>query len=323
MKRRPKGVSVVIIHAFVYSVSLEVNNTATSFEDFSSFFAPLNPQASNSSESTLTRLQNLADSLPTQIYDKNGNLIPLNTSQPPMSFFEIDTPVVATTSANTITRTVPIFHRENVDWSTVTLTSILKKIVPEEAFIEQPTDAAESLDMIETNVNIMDALDTKDHVQEQFQCVFNQVELKLLDRDQLTAIAKHFNISSDQSDYKIEHELLTNVFKSASKRNAAKNSVSKEKISWTEENEGLLLKIYEELRAEKHKVDQKLLQLLSNNNAPASNTSSTPSLKRGHGASDRGLWAVLTDQFRQTAKFHVSVSECRNKLIILKRLKTH
>lgn len=309
----------------MYINYLETNNTSSSYEDYSSFFAPINPQTSNTtstSESTLIRLQNLADSLPTQIYDRNGNLVALNTSQPPMSFFEIDTTGGASKIVNATMRAVPIFQREHVNWGTVTLTSILKKIVPEEAFLSVKTseDDANKETTADTasTINTVNNSNTRDNTADTTYIVFNQLELRLLDKDQLTVLAKHFNISIDQSDTKIEQELLKSVYKSSVKRNIMKNAVSKEKISWTAENEGLLVKIYEELRGDKQKVDQKL-QMISGSHTSTCATS----LKRGNGASDRGLWAVLADQFKQAAKIHVSVSECRNKLVILKRLKTN
>lgn len=292
---------ILIIH-----ICLEV-----SFDDFSSFFSPIKPSTSTSS--TLDRLQSLADSLPNQIYDKNGNLIPLNSQNPPMSFFEMDNTLGKTSLAESV-KTVPIFEREGVDWSKVTLTSILKKIVPEETFLESEENQCE---IIEAKNN------TSDMSQTATSPIINNVrftmgELKLLDKEQLHSLAKHFGIkpTTIQTDHKIEQEILA-ACNEPYKRIIKKGTVSKDKISWTEENETLLVKLYDELRAEKHKADQKLHSLLSLTSA----NTSTNSLKRCKGSSERGLWAVLSDQMRLASKFHVSVSECRNKLIILKRLK--
>ena len=292
------------------------NDTKDSFIDkkekrsneFSNLFSHLSePQAESCS--SLSRLQSLADSLPTQIYDRNGNLIPLNMGQPPMNFFDLDTNNGNGITTNNIkcTSTLPIVQRENVDWSGVTLTSILKKIVPEEVFKENNEEITDTKDDSKT-------CPTSTSVTPEF-C---QVELKLLDKDQLHALAKHLNIPTDQTDFKIETAILSlNGSAKERKCNNPKNSVSKEKIAWTEENENLLMKLYEELRVEKHKVDQKLQSIT---HTPINGTSAT-SLKRGNGASDRGLWAVLGDRMRQASKFHVSVTDCRNKVVILKRLK--
>ena len=267
----------------------------------------------NSNSSTLDRLQSLADSLPTQIYDRNGNLIPLNSQNPPMSFFEMGNVTKNNTNLMENARTVPIFEREGVDWSKISLTSILKKIVPEEAFLhteistENNIVSNESSNKVITNVESTKISNVK----------FSMSELKLLDKEQLYSLAKHFNIKiSNQTDHKLEQEILAACSAEMHKR-TTKNPVSKEKLSWTEENENLVVKMYEELRIEKQKVDQKMQMLLANSN----NSGYTNSLKKCKGSSERGLWAVLTDKLRHASKFHVSVSECRNKLIILKRLK--
>lgn len=265
---------------------------------------------------TLSRLQSLADSLPTQIYDRHGNLIPLNTSKPPSSFFEIDTSRTLNNQQlqqqqQQQLKSVPIFHRDNVDWSRVSITSILKKIVPEEAFLKfQSQELTEDVNC--ENNNVID--DKKVPLN---NVTFNQNELRLLDRDQLHALAKHFRLSCDrQTDLKIENELIS-IFKleSEPKRPKKTEKVEPEKICWTEENESLLINLYEEVRLEKQKVDQKFATILGLSSVPLS------SLKRGNKASERGLWAVLADRMRLASKSHVSVSECRNKLIILKRLK--
>ena len=294
------------------------NNTKDSFieknEKRSSEFSNLFSHVSEPQEescSSLSRLQSLADSLPTQIYDRNGNLIPLNMGQPPMNFFDLDTNGNGINTNNIkFTSTLPIVQRENVDWSGVTLTSILKKIVPEEVF----KGDNEEITTQETKDDSKPSTTTSTSITPEF----GQVELKLLDKDQLHALAKHLNIPTDQTDFKIESAILS-LNGSAKERRCTnpKNSISKEKIAWTEENENLLMKLYEELRVEKHKVDQKLQSIT---HTPINGTSAT-SLKRGNGASDRGLWAVLGDRMRQASKFHVSVTDCRNKVVILKRLK--
>lgn len=281
---------------------------------------------SNSSTDTLTRLQNLADSLPNQIYDRHGNLIPLNTSQPPSSFFDLENNTKATMQQQS--KIVPIFHRENVDWSQVSITSILKKIVPEEAFLktEESMMPINTLE-IKDSVSIESSATNTSVVNNDSSCInvnFTQTELRLLDKDQLHSLAKHFRVSCDQTDLKIETELLTSHFNIQVKRQIKKKGekgVSQEKICWTEENENLLVKLYDNLRVEKQKTDQKLITLLSTGTRNISPSSSVQSLKRGNGASERGIWAVLADQMRQASKSHASVSECRNKLIILKRLK--
>ena len=77
--------------------------------------------------------------------------------------------------------------KENVDWSGVTLTSILKKIVPEEVFKEN-------------NEEITETKMTVKHVPLLHQLRPNSVklELKLLDKDQLrfSQTFKHFNRSN-------------------------------------------------------------------------------------------------------------------------------
>ena len=165
---------------------------------------------------TLTRLQNLANSLPTQIYDRHGNLIPLNTSQPPTSFFEMDSNSAnarnVTLNQQKISQTAPIFHRDNVDWRTISITSILKKIVPEEVFMKSEEESKKEefdydkkfLDSTSPSENVVDI-----HSQ---TVVFGQDELRLLDRDQLHALAKHFSVSCDLSDLKIEQKILKNQF---------------------------------------------------------------------------------------------------------------
>ena len=264
----------------------------------------------NSNLSTLDRLQSLADSLPTQIYDRNGNLIPLNSQNPPMSFFEMGNVTKNNTNLMENVKTVPIFEREGVDWSIISLTSILKKIVPEEAFLH--TEIRSENDLVSNSKVISNAESTKIS-----NVKFSMSELKLLSKEQLYSLAKHFNIKiSNQTDHKLEQEILVACSGEIHKR-TTKNLVSKEKLSWTEENENLVVKMYEELRIEKQKVDQKMQLLSANNNS----CGYTNSLKKCKGSSERGLWAVLTDKLRHASKFHVSVSECRNKLIVLKRLK--
>ena len=266
------------------------------------------------SASSSMRLQSLADSLPTQIYDRHGNLIPLNTSQPPMNFFDMDSTASHTTAKTTGT-TLPIFQRENVDWSKISLTSILKKIVPEEVFRAEHVKQDNVSE--DTTTNEVKRVNT----QSKSTPEFTQFELKLLDKDQLHALSKYLSIPCDQTDFKIESAILTHQksnSKSKDRNNSMKGIFSKDKISWTEEHESLLMKLYEELRLEKGKVDQKLQSIISKDSHATPNA---PSLKRGNGASDRGLWAVLGDRMSQVSKFHVSVTECRNKVIILKRLK--
>ena len=308
-------------HLFNFSSLIEFNGLKKEFDTDSS-------SSLTTSSNTLIRLQSLADSLPSQIYDRNGNLMPLNTSQPPMNFFDLDS--TASNKLNTSntysTSTLPIFHRENVDWSQINLTSILKKIVPEEVFKTHHaiTDNNNTEDTSKsTSANTL--TNTCDQSINPNALEFTQFELKLLDKDQLHSLAKHFNIPSDQTDYKIESAILSNRKETEKRINSINNSMSKEKISWTEENENLLMKLYEELRIEKSKVDQKLLSILSKNTSAAATSTSSlpnaPSLKRGNGASDRGLWAVLGDRMRHSSNFHVSVTDCRNKVIILKRLK--
>jgi hypothetical protein len=261
----------------------------------------------------------LADSLPTQIYDRNGNLIPLNSQNPPISFFEMGNVTKNNTNLMENARTVPIFEREGVDWSKISLTSILKKIVPEEAFLSAEIKEEKDQELV-VNHTIEAIANTSAENVKTTKINFTTIELKLLDKDQLYSLAKHLNIKiSTQTDNKLEQEILFACNGEVYKR-TLKNPVSKEKISWTEENENLLVKMYEELRIEKQKVDQKV-HLLAN-----SSTSNcyTNALKKCKGSSERGLWAVLTDRLRLASKYHVSVSECRNKLIILKRLKpTH
>lgn len=280
------------------------------FEDFSSFFAPLN---SASTSSTLDRLQSLADSLPTQIYDRNGNLMPLNSHNPPMSFFEMGGLINKniTNLTENVKTVVPIFEREGVDWSKVSLTSILKKIVPEEIFLQ--TDQTEETKENYSNTSVTESEKIVNNIK------FTMLELRLLDKEQLHSLAKHLNIKvSTQTDHKLEQEIFSTCNSEGHKR-IGKNSVSKEKISWTEENENLLIKMYEELRIEKRKVDQKLQSLLTQTTSSASAIAS--SNVKCKGSIERGMWAVLADQMRHASKFHVSVSECRNKVIILKRLK--
>lgn len=292
-----------------YFIVLELN-----FDDFSSFFAPLTTTPHSNTSSTLDRLQSLADSLPNQIYDRNGNLMPLNSQTPPMSFFEIGN---VTTKSNTnlveIVRTVPIFEREGVDWSKISLTSILKKIVPEEAFLHTKINNEEQEIVNEETTVITNVSET---AQVTNNVKFTMTELKLLDKDQLYSLAKHFNIRiTNQTDHKLEQEIFLACNGEVYKR-TSKSLVSKEKIAWTEENENLLVKLYEELRIEKQKADTKAQTLLSGTTSGYTNA-----FKKCKGSSERGLWAVLTDQMRHASKYHVSMSECRNKLIILKRLK--
>jgi hypothetical protein len=295
--------------------------------NFSRPFINLFDTDSNSSTDTLTRLQSLADSLPTQIYDRHGNLIPLNTSQPPISFFEIESIKAQNQQQQQQqqlqTKTVPIFHRENVDWSQVSITSILKKIVPEEAFLiaEDSTvsDVKAEEDTSDSLVSNEPSTTTNSNNSNIVNTSFSQIELRLLDKDQLHSLAKNLKVSCEQTDPKIEAEILSNQ-NIEMKRNSVKkvNEKDLEKICWTEENENLLVKLYEELRIEKQKVDQKLNSLLNLNLTCSNNTAS---LRRGNGASERGIWAVLADQMRLASKSRASVSECRKKLIILKRLK--
>lgn len=316
---------------------VECINEKIKRNDFSNLFNNLRDVDSSSAStdttsiSTFNRLQSLADSLPTQIYDRNGNLIPLNTSQPPMNFFDLNTKTSSINATTNQAVTLPIFQRENVDWSKISLTSILKKIVPEEVFKPVLSDENENVDMniaINTNTNTSTSpalapfnVNTQSDILEPPQ--FTQSELKLLDKDQLRSLAKFLNIPCDQTDYRIEHAILSThkpKSKSKERKNSTNISVSKDKIAWTEENETLLMKLYEELRLEKNKVDQKLQSIVSSH-SQSNSVPNVPSLKRGNGASDRGLWAVLGDRMRLESKVHVSVTECRNKLIILKRLK--
>ena len=113
-----------------------------------------------------------------------------------------------------ISQTAPIFHRDNVDWRTISITSILKKIVPEEVFMKSEEESKKEefdydkkfLDSTSPSENVVDI-----HSQ---TVVFGQDELRLLDRDQLHALAKHFSVSCDLSDLKIEQKILKNQFDS-------------------------------------------------------------------------------------------------------------
>lgn len=230
-----------------------------------------------------------------------------------MSFFEIGNVTKSNTNLVENTRTVPIFEREGVDWSKISLTSILKKIVPEEAFLHTKINNKDQEIIDEetiVNTNISETAHVTNNVK------FTMTELKLLDKDQLYSLAKHLNIKIvTQTDHKLEQEIFLVCNGEVYKR-TAKSLVSKEKIAWTEENENLLVKLYEELRIEKQKADTKAQTLLS-----VTTSGYTNAFKKCKGSSERGLWAVLTDQLRHASKYHVSMSECRNKLIILKRLK--
>lgn len=265
-----------------------------------------------SSEGNFSRLQGLVDSLPNEIYDRHGNLTPLNTSRPPMSFFDMDVGTSAALSKQLSgPQTLPILQRDNFDWSSVSLTSILKKIVPEEVFQVDSTlekTAKSAINTVDTNADIETVEATSKNIS------FTPIELRLLDSDQLLALAKHFRIVTDrQTDFKIEREILAS--QGQQPVTISTKNISKEKITWTAENEQLLMNIFDQVRLEKHFVDSKLQSILNHQN------SSQIPLKRSKGSNERGVWAVVTDKFRMACKIHVSMTTCRNKLIILKRLK--
>lgn len=227
-----------------------------------------------------------------------------------MSFFEMNTGIKTSANLMESVKTVPIFEREGVDWSQVSLTSILKKIVPEEAFLEHSEEKVLKCDATKDSSSTATPTTIKTE--------FTMAELKLLDKDQLHSLAKHLNIKiTKQTDHKLEQEIFSicnNIDLSQRQKRVLKPVLSKEKISWTEENESLLIKLYEELRSEKQKVDQKLINLVSPNTSIVAMSLKTR-------VSERGFWAVLAEQMRNASKIHVSLSECRNKLMILKRLR--
>ena len=251
-------------------------------------------------------------------------------------------------NAQNIRATLPIFQRDNVNWKSVTLTSILKKIAPEEIFSD---NAKVKVDQNNSkNIEITD--DDDDGViteKNEFKLknvmlnssmTFDNVELRLLDVDQLHLLAKILKVSINQTECKIESDILkvlkfkfsleteNNNVNSKLKTSKKLPKISKEKVSWTAENESFLVDLYDELRNKKYQVDQKFSNFISqsqgisttHNPNTTNNHPATP-IKRGIGASSRGIWAVLSDKFKAHSRFHVSVTECRNKLIILKRLR--
>lgn len=325
-------------------------------------------------ESTFLRLQNLADSLPTQIYDRHGNLIQLNSNKSSISFFDmLDTVPTSYHSsklslspnlnAQNIRAMLPIFQRDNVDWKSVTLTSILKKIAPEEVFsdnakVKLDQNDNNNIEITDDDDNFITEKKTTSSDKDKFKfkkvilnsssspsfassITFDNVELRLLDVDQLHLLAKNLKVSINQTDCKIESEILkilkfnlkpeNSIVNSALKTNKKLPKMSKEKVPWTAENETFLIDLYDELRTKKYQVDQKFSNYISQsqgistthnpNTIPTNHHPATP-IKRGIGASSRGLWAVLSEKFKAYSRFHVSVTECRNKLIILKRLRS-
>ena len=240
--------------------------------------------------------------------------MPLNSHNPPMSFFEMNTGIKTSANLMESVKTVPIFEREGVDWSQVSLTSILKKIVPEEAFLEHNEEKVLKCDATKDSSGTAATTTATTTIKTEF----TMAELKLLDKDQLHSLAKYLNIKiTKQTDHKLEQEIFSicnNIDLSQRQKRVLKPVLNKEKISWTEENESLLIKLYEELRSEKQKVDQKLINLVSPNTSIVAMSLKTR-------VSERGFWAVLAEQMRNASKIHVSLSECRNKLMILKRLR--
>lgn len=279
------------------TIQVERPATSSQLEKTPEFIPPpiINTNTERSQESILTRLQNLANSLPNKI------TTPTATSPffDPESLAKRAAPVFIkseTETEKTIIK-LPTLDYDSRDWSKVSISSILSKIIPEEAL--NATEAAPSCQETQTV---------------QMSTTFSPAELRLLDRDQLFALAESKNIKTNNlTEIKIEAELLLQFGDPSSPLPLRRAVVSKSASSftWTEEMESLLLRIYDETRAKKQAIDTKFSAL---------QLTSTKARACGKNNSDRGLWAVLADEFSVQAGHRVSMSEVRKKVQILKRL---
>ena len=250
--------------------------------------------AKEKEDSIMDRLQSLADSLPTRM-----------SPVAPLSFFDPEsvtkrTRAIEDESEKNFIR-LPTIDYGDRDWSKVTLSSILDKLIPEDLKVK--SKEAECAIEVKEEQPIASLSTT-----------FAPLELRLLDYDQFVTLAHHLGIKcSNQTDLRIENEIL-NKFGESSGPLKKKRSVTKAKdgFTWTESMESLLLRLYDEIRSKKQAVDAKFAAFLEENKLVL--------MKDKRKTSERGLWAVLTDEFSVQAGWKVNFTEIKKKVHVLKCL---
>ena len=116
------------------------------------------------------------------------------------------------------------------------------------------------------------------------------------------------------TDLKIEAEILTKFGASPGPLKLKRVSTkAKDGFAWTETMESLLLRLYDETRIKKQAIDSKFAGFLQESGATL--------MKDKRKTAERGLWAVLTDEFSVQAGWKVNVTEVKKKFQVLKCLK--
>lgn len=270
------------------------------------------PKESNvpqSTESLMNRLQSLADSLPSRM-----------SASPPLSFFDPESVIkrvppslskAEEESRKSLVIKLPTIDYSNRDWSKVTLSSILEKLIPEEMKKNRSSSSSEEGTTI-TNTTP----ETSSMAAEMIASFsLSPLELRLLDYDQLITLCQSMGIKhTGLTDLRLESRILAK-FPEKAEPLTLKRSVPKAKdgFAWTEGMEGLLLRLYDDIRAKKQAVDAKFSAFLAETKTELSS--------ERRKMSDRGLWAVLADEFSVQAGWKVNVSDVRKKIQILKCLK--
>ncbi len=252
-----------------------------------------------SEESIMTRLQSLADSLPTRI-----------SPVAPLSFFDPESVMKRATKAieeeagsNKNVIKLPTIDYGDRDWSKVTLSSILDKLIPEDLL------KAKQMPEEEPQQEIVSHKSASSNV------IFSPLELRLLDYDQFMTLAHFLSVKcKNLTDLKIEAEILTKFGASPGPLKLKRVSTkAKDGFAWTETMESLLLRLYDETRIKKQAIDSKFAGFLQESGATL--------IKDKRKTAERGLWAVLTDEFSVQAGWKVNVTEIKKKIQVLKCLK--
>lgn len=291
--------------------------------------------ADQTPESVINRLQVLANALPSRV-----------SSAPLMSFFGTEKSVMrkgttseedastvcknrnvtATTTSSTSSNnsnnsnntviTLPTIDYSGRDWSKVTLSSILDKLIPDEAQ-EMAKVAIDCASRRET-VAVEKEKETETDSDAPLSFSLSPLELRLLDYDQLRTLASYYSIDcTELTNQKIETELLSKWFGLQVEPLQIRRRANKLKgcFAWTEAMETLLLRLYDETRAKKREVDGKFAEFMDETGV------ALLEVRAKAKTADRGLWAVLTDEFSVQAGWRVSLTEVRKKVQILKCLK--
>jgi hypothetical protein len=263
------------------------------------------PALKENEESIMNRLQSLADSLPTRI----SPMAPLSFFDPPESVMKRTKALEEQDTAKQIIK-LPTIDYGDRDWSKVTLSSILDKLIPENLKASSSSSSSQATEILPTEITR-----EADHFKYKKCFSLSPLELRLLDFDQFITLAHFYGIKcTNVTDLRIESEILSKFAAAPGplKRKRA-STKPKDGFTWTEVMESLLLRLYDETRSKKQAVDAKFAAFLVE--------SKTTLMKDLRKTSERGLWAVLTEEFSVQAGWKVNTTEIKKKVQVLKCLK--